>query len=376
VNTAVAGTVLALMLGGEAIARSEPAGVEVVLRVADGRLLQVAEDGTLRPERLVPTGRDSFDLLPRDAGAITLRVPGGPLLLADGLTLRARSPRTEPGDRETLTPVPIGENRLGLKARGDDRFLRFVPEAAQGKRPAPPSRAKPDRPSPGETIEIDRVVDLPQSFRATLAGVIRDLLAEELAGKEYDKTRTHTTETFLRLPAPTRKNLLRTEKRRVLNVTDEHRIRARLDGPPEIEIKRLVYLRGYFEGGSARLMFVVHAAVPVRGHVRGEIRDLGSASTDYRTTARLAVAGQLRVKNSRGSLALNPPEVLELHVELRSLELGNDVLQAFRGPIEDRINRELRHNEDRIRRKANQSLAKAFRARQLEHPLLQYLTLP
>jgi hypothetical protein len=375
-NAAIARTVLALALGAEAAGGGEPAGVKVVLRLADGRLLGVAEDGALRPQPAGPLKGEIFELLARDGGAIVLRVPGGPLVLADGPTLRARSPRTEPGDRETLTPVPLGENRVGLKARGDDRFVRFVAETVHGKRPAAPARAARDGPSPGETVQIERVVEVPESFCATLAGLIRDLVAAELAGKEYDKTRTHATQTFLRLPAPTGKNLLRTEKRRVLSVTDEYRIRARLDGPPVIEIKGLAYLRGYFQGGSARLAFVVHAAVPVRGHVRGAIHELGSAATSYRTTVWLAAAGQIRVERGNGSLSLNPPEVLDLHAELRSLDLGNDVLQAFRRPIEDHINHELRYNEDRLLEKANQALAKAVKARQFEHPLLRYLALP
>jgi hypothetical protein len=47
-----------------------------------------------------------------------------------------------------------------------------------------------------------------------------------------------------------------------------------------------------------------------------------------------------------------------------------------RTPIEDLINREIRHNDERIRQQANDALAKALKARQIEIPLLCFLDWP
>ena len=42
-------------------------------------------------------------------------------------------------------------------------------------------------------------------------------------------------------------------------------------------------------------------------------------------------------------------------------------------PIEDIVNHELRHNQERIRRQANKSLAKAMKSREFHNPLLRFL---
>ena len=73
---------------------------------------------------------------------------------------------------------------------------------------------------------------------------------------------------------------------------------------------------------------------------------------------------------------MGSPELREIHVGLSRLDLSNDLLHVAREPIEDLINHELRTSEEKIRQQANRSLAKAFQARQLQHPLLQYLALP
>jgi hypothetical protein len=56
--------------------------------------------------------------------------------------------------------------------------------------------------------------------------------------------------------------------------------------------------------------------------------------------------------------------------------LTNDLLEATRRQIEHLVNHELRHNEEQIRRKANQSLEKAMSKRDLRIPLLGWLALP
>jgi len=361
---------------GAAIVKPAAAGRSVVLKLPAGRFLRATGEGSLRPERRFPTEQETFQLLPRDGGAIALKAPGGRFLTAcgyDARTLRADSPRSEPGERETFVLVPLDGNRAGMKVRGLRDFILFAPDA----REVPPAGPKPpEKPAAGEIVEIYEVAEVPESIRSMLAAAVRTLVAEELADKEYNKVRSRQKEKFLDLPAPTKKDLLRTKPRRVLSVTEEYQVRARLAGPMEIEIKHMPYLKGYRQRDQARLMFVVHAGIPVRGHVRYTIPDVLGASTGFRTTERLALVGELAARKSGDELSLDPPEVLELHVELRRLDLSNDVLQSWREPIEELVNRELRHNEERIRSQANKSLAKAFQARQLHSPLLRYLALP
>jgi len=361
---------------GAAVAKPLPASRSVVLKLPGGRFLRATEEGSLRPQRRFPTEEETFELLKRDGGAIALRAPGGRLLTAcgyDARTLRADSPRSEPGERETLVLVPLDGNRVGMKVRGLRDFILFAADAPQ----VPPAGPKPaEKPAAGEIVEIYEAAELPESIRSMLASAVQTLAAEELADKEYNRVRSHKREKFLDLPAPSKKDLLRTKPRRVWSVTEEYQVRARLDGPMEIEIRHMPYLKGYGQRDQARLMFVVHAGIPVRGHVRYAIPDALSVSTGFRTTARLELVGELAARKSGDELSLGPPGVLELHVELRRLDLSNDVLQAVREPIEELVNRELRHNEERIRSQANKSLAKAFQARQLHSPLLRYLALP
>ena len=124
------------------------------------------------------------------------------------------------------------------------------------------------------------------------------------------------------------------------------------------------------------LMFVVEARLPVRGRVRYRIPDALSASTGFRTVVWLATVGEVRLKKSADQLSLSPPELLEVRVEMHTLELSNDLLHALRRQIKDLINRELRKNNDRIRREANRAIAKAVETQEFRHPLLQYLSLP
>lgn len=352
------------------------AGDKVSIRAPGGRFLHAAEDGAVRAERLFPTEQELFDLIPRDNGRIVLKAPSGRFLVAEGRDarqLRSDSPRTEPGEREIFTLVPLDGNRVGLRAQNFRSFLLFDPNAPVTNAP---TAALPEKPTPAETIEIYSTVRIPDSLRSLLASLIRDLATEELKGKQYDKTRTRRTEKSLDLPSPTRHDLFRTKPQRVLSVTEEYQVQARLDGPVQIDIQHLPLLKGFRDRGASRLMFVVQATIPVAGHVRWSIPDRLSASTGFRTTARLALTGEIRSQKSGDEIALSSPELLEFRVELQQLDLSNDVLHTLRRPIEDLVNHELKRNEDRIRAKANESLAKAFKARQLEHPLLRYLAFP
>ena len=55
-------------------------------------------------------------------------------------------------------------------------------------------------------VEIYRIRELPAILQTALPAVIRTLAAEELAGKQYDKTQKHETEKYVDLPAPTLKD--------------------------------------------------------------------------------------------------------------------------------------------------------------------------
>jgi len=192
----------------------------------------------------------------------------------------------------------------------------------------------------------------------------------------YEKTRTRKIEESIRLPAPTLHDLRRTKEHRVLGMTEEYQVRARLDGPPKIEILGMLYLRNRRRPEAALLMFAARAGLPLAGHVRYKIPDLLSASTGFRTQADVELVGQVRAAKTEDKVSLGPAEVVEIHVKLRQLELSKDLLNAARRPIEDLINRELRHNEDRVRRQADKAAQKAIHAQEFQNPLLKYLLFP
>ena len=352
---------------------------KVAMRAAGGRFLRVAEEGMLRADRVFPAESELFELLAREGGAIALRAPGGRLLAAqppEARTLRAASPRAEPGEWETFSVVDVEGNRVGLKARGFREFVRFTPEPPDKPAP-PPSQAKtPEKPGRGETVEIFEAAEFPEALRTIVASTVRTFATAEVAKKEYHKTRTRSHQAIVRLPTPTREDLLRTKRERIASVTDEFEIRAQLDGPLEIELVHMPYLKGYRERGAARLLFDVRVKAPVRGHVRYHVENVLSASTGFRTTARLSLVAELAVRKKDAKLDVDAPSVLDLSVELSQLDLSNDVLQTTRKPIERFINHELRRNDDRIREQANNALAKALKTRQLESPILRYLAFP
>jgi hypothetical protein len=359
----------------DAAASAVEKSIPVAIRVVGGRFLRAGEDGALVADRLYPLESERFDLLSLKGGAVALRSPRGRLLAAqppDARRLLAASPRAEPGEWETFTLVGVDGNRVGLKAKGFREFVRFAPGPEKS-----PAGGKPrEKPEPAETIEIFQTAEFPEAFRNLVASTARAIAASEVGQKEYHQNRVRRHETFVKLPAPSSDDLLRTKRQRVASVTDEYEIRAQLDGPLQIEFRRMPYLRGYRERGTARLMFDVRATAPVRGHVRYHVHNVLSASTNFRTAARLALIGELAVAKQDAKLTFASPTALELSVELTHLDFSNDVLQAARKPIEDVINHELRVNHDRIRDQANKALAKALKTRELENPLLRYLAFP
>ena len=198
----------------------------------------------------------------------------------------------------------------------------------------------------------------------------------ELSGEEYSKVRKRKRQEYVDVPAPTLRKPLRTKPRRVLSMDEETHVRARLDGPPAIDVAAMPSLTDYDRPERGLLMFVVRARVPVRGEVRYKVPDVLSASTGFRAEVELDLVGELRAERVDGKPTLAPPEVLDLEVTIRSLDLSNDVLSAARRPIEDAINRELREKKDRIRDRANKSIRKAVDDGKFRHPALRWLGVP
>ncbi len=357
-----------------AVPAAAGAGQRVALKAGNGRFLRAADDGSVRADRLLPGEQETFELVPCEDDHFVLKARDGRFLTADGwdaTRLRADSPRTEPGDRETFALVHVGENRVGMKARHFRDFVVFVGNSA--------NRSDEDSqggPGPGQTVEIFHVSEIPSWLCTGLATAIRGLVIEELAEEEYDKIRTKKKVKYIELPAPTLRNLRRKKRHRVLSMTEEYHLKARLDGAPSIRIARMPYLKGYFEPGFGLLTFDVQAAVPVSGRVRYKIPDALSASTGYQTVVWLSMLGEVRVEKSGDELSLSPPELVNLRVEIRGLDLSNDVLHVARRGIEDLANRELRHKNDHIRQKANKAISKAIQTTEFRHPLLRYLALP
>ncbi len=83
---------------------------------------------------------------------------------------------------------------------------------------------------------------MPAILQTALPAVIHALAAEELAGKQYDKTRKHKVEKYVDLPDPTLKDPLRMKRRHVLSLAEESRVQAKLDGPADIRIPAMPLL--------------------------------------------------------------------------------------------------------------------------------------
>ncbi|MBN2475258.1 MAG: hypothetical protein JXB62_11655 [Pirellulales bacterium] len=353
---------------------SDQAAEEVVLRLSDGRFLQTGGDGAVRADRLFPTEFETFELLPLAESRIALRAHHGRFLLAEGRDanrLRADSPRIVPDDRETMVVHPLEANRVALRARNFREFIRFADEDSQS-----PADSPAEQPTPGQTVEIFRAGEVPFAVRSALAMAIQGLAMKELEGEQYDKVDTRKRVKYIELPAPTLRHPKRTKRHRVLSMAEEYHLKAQLDGPLTVQISRMPYLKGYYQRGTGLLLFVVETRVPVRGRVRYVIPGTLSASTGFLTTVRLNMVGEIRAEKSDQQLSLTPPELRQIQVEMRGLDLSNDVLHVVRRQIEDLINRELRKNNDRIRREANEALAKAVEAQEFRHPLLNFLNLP
>lgn len=221
--------------------------------------------------------------------------------------------------------------------------------------------------------EVYRSAELSNALVTTLNTAIRTIAKEKLTNQEYDKTKTHKRERTLKLPAPTLRNPLRTKEHSFQGLTEEYQIQAHVEGEPDIQVRRLPYLRPYGKTGEGLLLFQVWATVPIEGHVRYKIPDLLSASTGYHTVADIAVIGQVRLTQSGSQVTIAPAEILWLDLNLTGLKLSNDILNAARKPIEEIINHELDDNAARVRQEANQAIQKAMKSQEFHNPLLKYL---
>jgi hypothetical protein len=345
----------------------------VALRSADGRFLRVAEDGSVRADRWIPGEEETFEWIPGEDGQVAILAHDGRSLSAAGpraRRLRAEAPPTEPGNRETFTLVHVGGNRVALKARPSDELVLFPSGNAKVSGDDPGHDPRPD-----QSVEVFHVSEIPPFVCTGLGLAIQSLVVKELEGEQYDKIRKKKRKEYIALPAPTLRDPGRTKKHRLLSMTEEYHVKARLDGTPDVRIQRVPCLKGYFEPGVDLLMFDVQARVPISGRVRYKIPNALSASTGYRTVVSLSAVGEVRAERSDEGLSLDPPELVDLRVKMHRLDLSNDVLHVVRRGIEDLANHELRSRRAKIRDKANKAVAKAIREVDFQHPLLSYLGL-
>jgi hypothetical protein len=376
-----AGLAIAGLLAGllTALRAAPPAATpeKVVLRSAAGRLLHADDDGAVHAEAFFPTDKETFTLVSRGKDRVALRAPGGRWLVVDardGRTPRLGTAAAEPGDGETFTLLPAGANRYAFRPVRSNALVVFDPAAVV---PAAPAGSKaPEGPTARETVDICRVCELPAILGTALPAALRTLAVEELAGKQYDKTRTHKTEKYVDLPAPTLSDPKRKKRHKVISVTEESRVAAQLDGEADIRIPDMPYLASYAKGGPGVILLAVEARLPVRGHVQYKVPDVASASTGYRAAIQLSAVAEVRLERVGGDVKFSPPEVLDLHVSFARLDLSNDLLETMHREIKQVINHELRHNEGRIRQQANSALQKAMSSRDVRIPLLGYFGLP
>jgi len=370
-------------LASAVVGASARTGEKVVLRVDDGRFLRVDPQGTLRPQDYLPGPEETFELDAGDPDRVTLTAPDGRQLVFPPSYWPALPPGEEAARREAsvrliLLPAANGGFALGVLKAGPQ-----AREAAPSADETPPEDAETgqtpqdsDQTSKHPVVEIYHAGEIPADVCSTLAEALSTLGSSELSGREYDKTRTRPKRKYVRLPAPTLKHPKRTKRHRVLAYTEHQRVRAALDGPLEILIHRMPYLRRYGDPASKLLLFSFEATVPVRGLVQYKIPDRISATAKYRAVVHLSAIGELPIRKADDSLGFDTPKLLRLHVHIQSLDPSNDVLSAMRGTIRDVLNHELADRQDHITAKANRALAKAVEAQEFKHPVLRLLALP
>lgn len=339
-------------------ARWTAAEDRIALRTTSGRFLRLAQNG-FAADRLLPGDQEALELI-AEKGNVAVQASDGRLF--------SISSAVPGGDRFRL--VRIDGNRVALQRDGGS-FVVLDPTAGRGD-----SLQPADRPHPDQTVEIFHLGYVPETIRVELAGLLRREVVDELGNQPYEKTRTRKKRRFIELPAPTLHDLKRTKRRRVLSMDETYQVRVQLDGPPKIRVVEMPYLQGYYEPAAGSLMFQVQATLPLTGRVRYKIPDVLSASTGFRTTVEILATGQVRSDKSEKGVSLHVPELVDLSVSLRGLDVANDALNLVHDPLEDLINDELGEKQERIRDKANHSIRKAIEKGEFRIPLLQWLVLP
>lgn len=361
------GTLIAAVLAiHPALSARASEGEKIVLETSSGRLLRVREDGRLRAEHFVPGPQETFTFVPGKDGRVTILTEDGRVLAAEpGGQIRAV---TRTGDPTPLKLVRVEENCAAL--RGSEGWLLLDPAASAG------TAVPGDGPRPEQTIRLFRVGHVPSLLSEEFGRLIRKAVVEELGNKGYDKVRTRKKQTYVKVPAPTLRDLLRQERRRVLSMAEEYHIQAQLSGDPDIRVVDMPYLQGYYDATVGALLFSMQATLPLTGRVGYKIPDLLSASTGFRTTVLVTTSGAVRLAKEKGQAALRLPELQELEVSIRELDVANDALNVIHEALEDLINDELREKKDRIREKANSSIRKAVESQKFRSPMLEWLLLP
>lgn len=356
-------TLLAPLVLTVALFSSAAADEKVTLRTGDGRFVTVGLDGVLRLGGRAYGPAELFEASCPAQGQIALRRPAGPYLSAAGPTGRSlvgSGPWDKPGDRQCFRLVPAGGNRVKFQARdcADPAGLDLQSPGAAAQRE--------------ERFDVFLAADVPAALREQIGAAVAVLVNSELQGKEHHRETSRQREEYVDVPSPRRGDLLRTTPKRVLSVTEEQEISAALNGPLELHVDRLQALRGYHDRSTAVLLFTARARVPVHGRVRYRVPDVLSASTGYAAILEMNCTGEV-CANRAGDEVVLAGELSDVHVWIRSLDLSNTVLAAARRPIEDIINRELRENQEQMRKKANESIARELGKRKIDHPLLQFL---
>lgn len=360
---------MTLVVAIVAIADMAAAGEKVVLRAGDGRFLRVDPQGTVRPAGFLPEPDATFEIdVAKDGRATLTAADGRRLDFEPSSEMLVRAEDDARDGRPTaihLVPAARGGFAFGVEEAPDDGAGNPKPKKDDAVEPPP-------EPSAG----IYLAGELPDEMRTALAEILNALAAGELTDRAYDKTKVRPKRKYVNLPAPTLKDPGRMKRHQILAYTEEQRVQAALDGPLELFIHRMPYLRQYGDPASKLLLFSVEATVPVRGLVQYKIRDRLSATAKYRAVVHVRTIGELALRKEGGSIEFDVPRLLEFRVDLESLELSNDVLDSMRGTIRDVLNRELADRRAEITAKANKAVAKAVKTREFSHPALKLLMLP
>ncbi|HLA83346.1 MAG TPA: hypothetical protein VJL29_01015 [Thermoguttaceae bacterium] len=226
---------------------------------------------------------------------------------------------------------------------------------------------------PPRPVVVYDYAEVPVALREALSLAVRTVAASELMGKPYDKTRVKKKEEYVKIPAPTIKNLGRTKRRRVLATEEEYRVQAVLDGEPEIAVAHMPFLKERNRQGRGLIMLVVDARLPTRGRAWYKVPKVLDVSTGYHAIMAIRAVAEVRVERTGDELRLATPEVLRLDVRLEKLELSNDLLDAARRQVRHFLNEEAKRKHDRIRAQANKAIAKAVDDQKFRVPMLRWL---